>query len=57
VVDIVTLMVVLTAVFWRSARDDDAGAVEDEPGAEGDLGGVQEERQVEPGAQVAQVRQ
>jgi cytochrome c oxidase assembly factor CtaG len=28
VVDIVTLMVVLTGVFWRSARDDDADAPE-----------------------------
>jgi cytochrome c oxidase assembly factor CtaG len=57
VVDIVTLMVVLTAVFWRSAREDDANAPAGEAGAEGDLAEVHDERQVEPGVQVAQMRQ
>lgn len=57
VVDIVTLMVVLTAVFWRAAREDDANAPVREAGAEGDLAEVHDERQVEPGVQVAQVRQ
>lgn len=57
VVDIVTLMVVLTGVFWRSARDDDADALVDESGAEGDLPGVEHEREVQPGVQVAEVRQ
>jgi hypothetical protein len=40
-VDVVTLMVVLSVVFWRAASDDDA----------------EKEREVQPGAQVAQVRQ
>ncbi|HEX6715093.1 MAG TPA: cytochrome c oxidase assembly protein [Thermoleophilaceae bacterium] len=57
VVDIVTLMVVLTAVFWRSAREDEANAPVREAGAEGDLADVHDERHVEPGVQVAQVRQ
>ena len=37
VVDIVTLMVVLTAVFWRSASDEDAKAPEREAPAEDSL--------------------
>jgi cytochrome c oxidase assembly factor CtaG len=57
VVDIVTLMVVLTTVFWRSAGDDDARAPEREAAAEGHLPGVEHERDVEPGVQVAEVRQ
>jgi cytochrome c oxidase assembly factor CtaG len=57
VVDIVTLMIVLSAVFWRAASDDDANAPVGEPTAERDLAEVQDERQVEAGVQVAQVRQ
>ena len=57
VVDIVTLMVVLSAVFWRAARDDDAKAPERESGTEGHLTEPEEEREIEPGVQVAQVRQ
>ena len=57
VVDIVTLMVVLTTVFWRAARDDDAQAPVGEAGAEGDLAEVQDEREVQSGVQVAEVRQ
>jgi putative membrane protein len=57
VVDIITLMVVLSAVFWRAARDDDAKAPVDEAGAEGDLAGVEEEGDVQAGVQVAEVRQ
>lgn len=57
VVDIVTLMVVLTAVFWRSAREDDADAPAGEAGAEGNLAEVHDERDVETGVQVAHVRQ
>src|SRR4051794_38269238 len=37
VVDIITLMAVLTVVFWRAAREDDAQAPVREPGAERDL--------------------
>lgn len=54
VVDIVTLLIVLTAVFWRSARDDDAKAVVDEARAEGELPEVQGERH---GIPVAEMRQ
>jgi putative copper resistance protein D len=57
VVDIVTLMVVLSTVFWRAAREDDANAPPREAGAQSDLAEVHDERQVEPGVQVAQVRQ
>jgi cytochrome c oxidase assembly factor CtaG len=41
VVDIVILMTVLIAVFFRSARDDDADAPSGEAGAERHLGGPQ----------------
>ena len=54
VVDIATLLIVLTAVFWRSARDDDAQAVVDEADAERELSDI--ERQPH-GVGVAQVRQ
>jgi cytochrome c oxidase assembly factor CtaG len=57
VVDIITLMVVLSAVFWRTAREDDANAPVGEAAAEGDLAEVHDERQVDAGVQVAQVRQ
>jgi putative membrane protein len=57
VVDILTLMIVLTVVFWRAASEDDAKAPEREAAAEGDLPGVEDERQVQPGVQVVQVRQ
>jgi putative copper resistance protein D len=57
VVDIVTLMAVLTVVFWRAASDEDANAPEREAAAQRDLPGVQDEAEVQPGVQVAQVRQ
>jgi cytochrome c oxidase assembly factor CtaG len=58
VVDIVTLMVVLSVVFWRAAASEDAAnAPVGEAGAQRDLAGVEDEREVQAGAQVAQVRQ
>jgi cytochrome c oxidase assembly factor CtaG len=57
VVDIVTLMAVLSVVFWRSARDDDAQAPVREARAEGNLPEVHDERDVQTGVQVAEVRQ
>src|SRR3954447_9243157 len=56
-VDVVTLMVVLAVVFFRAASDDDAKTPVGEAGAEGDLAGIHEEREVQPGVQVAEVRQ
>ena len=55
--DVILLMLVLIVVFFRAARDDDAKAPVGEAGAERNLAEVQDERQVETGAQVAQVRQ
>jgi cytochrome c oxidase assembly factor CtaG len=57
VVDVITLMVVLSVVFWRAARDDDAQTPVGEAGAEGYLPEVHDEREVQPGVQVAEVRQ
>ena len=57
VVDIITLMVVLTAVFWQAARDDDAQAPVREAAAQGHLAGVKDERDVQAGVQVAEMRQ
>ena len=57
VVDVITLMVVLSVVFWRAASDNDAQAPVDEAAAERELAGVHEERDVQAGVQVAQVRQ
>ena len=57
VVDIFTLMIVLTVVFWRAASDDDAKTPVDEPGAEGHLAGVQDEPEVGSGVKMAEVRQ
>jgi cytochrome c oxidase assembly factor CtaG len=57
VVDIVTLMVVLSVVFWRAAREDDANTPVGEAGAEGELAEVEDEGQIQAGVQVAQVRQ
>jgi putative copper resistance protein D len=57
VVDIVTLMIVLTAVFWRAAREDDEKAPVDEARAERELARVEDEGNVQAGVQVAQVRQ
>src|SRR5436190_22083239 len=57
-VDVVALMVVLTVVFFRAASDDDAAqAPVDEAGTERHLPGVEDEPQVQPGYEVAQVRQ
>lgn len=57
VVDIITLMAVLTVVFWRSASDEDAKAPEREATAQGDLPGVQEEAEVQSRVQMAEMRQ
>ena len=56
-VDVVILMVVLCVVFFRAATEDDANTPVGEAGAERHLGGVQGEREVQPGAQVAEVGQ
>jgi putative membrane protein len=57
-VDVIALMIVLSVVFWRAARDDDdANAPVSEARAEADLSEVEDERHVQPGVQVAQVRQ
>jgi putative copper resistance protein D len=57
VVDIITLMIVLAGVFWRTARDDDADALVREARAQRDLAEVEDEREIQPGVQVAEVRQ
>jgi cytochrome c oxidase assembly factor CtaG len=57
VVDIITLMVVLSAVFWRAAAEDDAKAPVDEAGRDGEGSGVEEERQAQAGVHVAEVGQ
>jgi putative copper resistance protein D len=58
VVDILTLMIVLSVVFFYAARAEDAAnAPVGEAAAQGDLPGVQEERDVQPGVKVAEVRQ
>jgi putative membrane protein len=57
VVDIVTLMVVLSVVFWRAALADEADAPVGEAAAQRELGAVAKEAQVKSGPQVAQVRQ
>jgi putative copper resistance protein D len=44
-VDVVTLLLVLTVVFWRSASDNDAKAPDREADAERDLGAVEHERE------------
>jgi cytochrome c oxidase assembly factor CtaG len=56
-VDVVTLMIVLSAVFWKAAADDDAKAPVREAATEGYLPEVQDERDVQAGVQVAEVRQ
>jgi putative copper resistance protein D len=56
-VDVITLMVVLSVVFWRAASDDDAQAPVREARAEGDLTEVEDERQIQSGVQVAKVGQ
>lgn len=57
VVDVITLMAVLTVIFWRAAAEDDAKAVVDEARAEGDLAGVHDEAEAESGVKMAEVRQ
>ena len=57
VVDVLTLMIVLSVVFWRSARDEDAKAPDGEARGESQLSGIEEERQIESRVQVAQMRQ
>ena len=57
-VDVITLMVVLTVVFWRAASDQDAAdAPVDERRAQPELNGEQEGREIQAGVQVAQVGQ
>jgi putative copper resistance protein D len=56
-VDVITLMVVLTVVFWRAASDSDAKAPVDEARAEGQLAGVEQEREIQAGVKVAEVGQ
>jgi len=56
-VDVAILMVCLTVVFWRAASEDDAQAPVREAAAEGNLARVQDEREVQPGVQVAEVGQ
>jgi cytochrome c oxidase assembly factor CtaG len=56
-VDVVTLMIVLSVVFFRAAREDDAQAPVREAAAQGDLASVQQERDVQAGVKVAEVRQ
>jgi cytochrome c oxidase assembly factor CtaG len=58
VVDVITLMVVLSVVFWRAAASADAAdAPVREPAAQRDLPVVESEPEVQAGPQVAQVRQ
>jgi cytochrome c oxidase assembly factor CtaG len=57
VVDIITLMVVLSAVFWRAASEEDAKAPVDEAGRDREVARVEEEQEVQAGVHVAQVRQ
>jgi cytochrome c oxidase assembly factor CtaG len=57
VVDIVTLMVVLSAVFWRAASEQPPDTPVDEAGRQRDVAGVEDEREIQAGAQVAQVHQ
>ena len=57
VVDVITLMAVLGVVFFRAARDDDAQAPVGEARADSHLPEVHDEREVQPGVQVAEVRQ
>ena len=58
IVDIITLLVVLTVVFWRAAKENDANAPEREPDAERELRDVQRERQETDGVpDVARVRE
>jgi putative copper resistance protein D len=56
-VDVITLMVVLTVVFWRAASDSDAKAPVAEARAEGQLAGVEQEREIQAGVKVAEVGQ
>lgn len=56
-VDVVSLMIVLSVVFWRTARDEDPDTPVREAHAKGDLARVNEERQVEAGVKAVQVRQ
>jgi hypothetical protein len=50
-------MVVLTVVFFRAASADDAEAQVRDAAAERQLGGIEDEPEVQPGYEVAQVRQ
>ena len=57
VVDIVTLMIVLTVVFFRAASEEAADAPVDEAAAQREVRRVEEEREIQAGVHVAQVRQ
>jgi cytochrome c oxidase assembly factor CtaG len=55
--DVVVLMVVLTVVFFRAASAEDADAQVRDAAAEGHLAGMDDGPEVQPGYEVAQVRQ
>jgi cytochrome c oxidase assembly factor CtaG len=57
VVDIVTLMVVLSVVFWRASSEEPRDAPVDEAGGDGQVRGVEDEPEIQTRADVAQVRQ
>ena len=56
-VDVAILMVGLTVIFWRAASQADAEAPGGEAAAQRELTRVQDEREVQPGVQVAEVGQ
>jgi cytochrome c oxidase assembly factor CtaG len=57
VVDIVTLMVVLSAVFWRASSEQPPDTPVNEAGGNGQVRGVEDELEIQTRADVAQVRQ
>jgi cytochrome c oxidase assembly factor CtaG len=57
VVDIVTLMVVLSVIFWRASSEEPPDAPVDEAGGHGEIRGVEDEPEIQTRADVAQVRQ
>jgi cytochrome c oxidase assembly factor CtaG len=57
VVDIITLMVVLSVVFWRASSEEPADTPVDEARRQREVAGVEDERQIQAGVHLAQVRQ
>lgn len=51
------LVLVVRALLWRAARDDDAKAAVDGAGAEGELAGLERGGGIQAGVQVAELRQ